>query len=159
MSYSLQSNALWAKEHWFAGEEKTLAAKEPLFPDITGGEILVESIAVEVADGEENGLWRRGWRRGIEWRLHDDAVFVDLLDVVQVDDVRAVDAHECVGKTLLESLHGEAGSDGTMAEEVDFDVLAHAFDVADVADADAHDAVLGLQKEGVGIGVVRVILA
>ena len=52
------------------------------FPDKFRLEVGVEGIAVHVADGQ------------VGVGIHDYAVFVHLLYLLQIDDVRAVNAHE-----------------------------------------------------------------
>jgi hypothetical protein len=56
-----------------------------LFPEESGVEILLEGVPVHVADGE------------IGVSIHDDTVFVDLLDLREIDDIRTVNPHEIVG--------------------------------------------------------------
>ena len=98
----------------------------------------MERFLVHVADGQ------------VSLAIHDDTILVDLLNLGEVDDVGTVDAHEIVGQMFLHLLHGKEGDDGLgLALNPDFQILAHAFDVADVGDADLDDAVVGLEEDGV----------
>ena len=105
-----------------------------LFPEEFGVEILLEGIPVHVSDGE------------IGFSIHDDTVLVDLLDLREIDDIRTVNPHEIVGQPFFHLLHGEQGDDGLgLVLKIYLQVFTHSLDVADVADADLYDAVLGLR--------------
>ena len=109
-----------------------------LFSEVFGVEIFLEGVPVHVADGE------------IGVSIHDHTVLVDLQDLREVDDIRTVNPHEIVGEPFFHLLHGEQGDDGFgLVLKIDLQVFAHGLYIADVADADLHDAVLGLQEDGV----------
>ena len=109
-----------------------------LFPEEFGVEIFLEGVPVHVADGE------------IGVSIHDDTVLVDLHDLREVDNVGTVNPHEMVGQPFFHLLHGEQGDDGLgLVLKIDLQVFTHSLDIADVADADLYDAVLGLQEDGV----------
>ena len=60
-----------------------------------------------------------------------------------------MDAHELGGgQVVLHLFHREQGDDGLLTLKVNLQVFAHALDVADVADGDAHHAVVGLDEDG-----------
>ena len=98
----------------------------------------MERFFIEVADGE------------IGVGIHDDAVLVDLLNLGEVDDVRAVDAHEIIGQPLFDLLHREEGDDGfRLTLDPNFQILAHALDITDIGDADFYDAIVGFEEEDI----------
>ena len=112
--------------------------KSRLFPQEPGIQVSLERVLIEVADRQVGVL------------IHDDPVFVDLLDLVEVDDVRTVDAHEIIGQPLFYLLHREEGDDGfRLTLDPNFQILAHALDITDIGDADFHDAVVGFEEENI----------
>ena len=95
----------------------------------------MEAFLIQVADGK------------IGLGIHDDAVLVDLLNLVEVDDIGAMDAHERVGEPFFHLLHRQQGDDGLLLSfEPHLQVFAHGLDIADVGDADLDDAVVGLEE-------------
>ena len=125
-----------------------------LFPQEFSFEILIEVIAIKVADGKV-GVF-----------VKDDAALVDLPDFLQVDDKGTVYALEIVGQMVFQLFHAQQYDDGfRLTVEVYLQIFAHALDVLDVADVDAYHFVLGLQKHGIvlvslrhGDGVLQVEL-
>ena len=66
-------------------------------------QILVETVLVEVAD------------RQVGIGIQDDAILVDLLNLLQVDNIRAMDTHEKGGgQIVLHLFHTEQGDDGLL---------------------------------------------
>ena len=63
--------------------------KPKLFAKKFGIEIALERLLKHIANGQEGLL------------IHDDPVFVDLLNLVEIDDVRAVDTHEISRQPFL----------------------------------------------------------
>ena len=105
-------------------------------------EVVVELFFVVVADGQVGVC------------VYDDTVLVDLLYLLEVDDVAAVDAHEVGWQVLLHLLHREQGDYGLgLAFKVQLEVLAHALNVAYVADGELHHFVVGLDEDGVVVGI------
>ena len=99
---------------------------------------MLERVFIHVANGQ------------IGVCVHDDAVFIDLLNHIQIDDIGAVYAHKIVGQSFFHLLHGQQGDNGLgIALQIDFQVFAHGLDVADVADVDLDNAVFGLEENGV----------
>ena len=116
--------------------------KSKLFAKKFRVEVILERFLVHIADGK------------IGVAVHDDAVFVDLQNLVEVDDVGTVDAHEILGQALLHLLHGKQGDDGLgVALHPHLEVFAHGLDIADVADGDLDDAIVGLEENGVSVGI------
>ena len=99
---------------------------------------MLECIFIHVANGQ------------ISLFVHDDAILVDLLNALEIDDIRAVNAHEVVGQSLFYLLHRQQRDNGlALPLDMYFQVLAHTLYVANVADADLHDAVFRLEEDGV----------
>ena len=67
--------------------------KPNLFTKKFSVEILLESVFIHIANGQIGVL------------VHDDTVLVDLLNLLEVNDIRTVDAHEIGGQMLLHLLH------------------------------------------------------
>lgn len=106
-----------------------------LFPQELRVQIFIEGFLVIIAD------------RQVGVGIHDDAVFVHLLYLLQVDDVRAVYTHEIGWEILLHLFHRQQCDDGLLlALKVYLQILAHALDVADVTHGEFHYAVVSSRK-------------
>lgn len=106
-------------------------------------EVIHKVVLVVVADGH----------RGVT--LEDDVVLFYLADLVQVDDERAVDAHELAGRQMfLNLLHAQQHDNGLIPVVAgDAQVFAHGLDIEDVLDVDAHNLVVALDIDDVVVGV------
>ena len=115
-----------------------------LFPDELAVEIAVEGLTIVVANGE------------IGVGIHDDAVFVDFTNAVEVDDITAVDAHEPRrGQPLFEFLHAEQHHNGFLAFEMYLEVFAHAFHIAYIGNTDANHLIVGFEEKHIIVGHCR----
>lgn len=100
-----------------------------------------ESGPIALADGQGGGGCFQNHGRGI-----------GLADAVQGDDVGTVDAHELVGgKFLYQALEAVQDDERVrLAVQVDFHVLAHALNVADIGQLDRYGFVVRLETDGGG---------
>ena len=116
-----------------------------LLADKLAFDILLERLAVEVADGHFRVV------------VEGNAALADLADAPEVDHPRAVDAHEGgVRQPLLEFLHAHEHHHGAVsADEVDLQILAHALHATDVGDRHAHHLVLRLEEDVVVLVYLR----
>ena len=95
-----------------------------------------ECLLVTVADGNLNFS-------------KDNALAGDVGDTAQVDNVGTMNAHEVVGrKYLLYAFHREQRHERpVLAFNENTHIFAHAFDIADVIDDNADDAIVVLDIE------------
>ena len=108
-----------------------------LFPQKLGIEIALEIVLIHVSYGQ------------IGIRVHNDSVFVYFCYLGEIDYVGAVYAHEIVGQPLFHLLHREQRDYGFgFSFDIYLKILAHGLDIADAADVNLDNAVLGLEEDG-----------
>ena len=82
----------------------------------------------------------------------DTVVAIDGPDLVEGDDVGAVDAHEAIGgKHLLDRFHGQVGDDGAfLSLDIDIHVVFQSAHVEDAREIDLSQHGVDPDKHGVG---------